>query len=106
MALDAFKNGFKEPFFVNAKVGFTKTSYTYSKDSVNIIPLTESYVTPKFTFSLIKVLSCGFNVWGYFALSYNYSVNYIAATATSFTIPFGNTRNYYSSIVSLRKPAK
>jgi hypothetical protein len=106
MALEAFNTGFKEPFFVNAKVGFTKTSFTYSKDSVNLSPLTEAYVTPTFTLSLIKVLGSGFNVSGYFALSYNYSVNYIASTATTFTIPFGNTRNYYSSTISLGKPAK
>lgn len=106
MALETFNTGFKEPFFVNAKVGFTKTSYTYTKDSVNLSPLTESYVTPTFTFSLIKVLGSGFNVSGYFALSYNYCVNYIATTATTFSIPFGNTRNYYSNTISLGKPAK
>lgn len=106
MALDAFNTGFKEPFFVNAKVGFTKTSFTYTKDSINLSPLTETYVSPTFTVSLIKVLGSGFHVSGYFALSYNYSINYIAATATTFSIPFGNTRNYYSSTISLGKPAK
>ena len=106
MALDAFNSGFKEPFFVNAKVGFTKTAIMYSKDSFNLTPITDNFVTPTFTFSLVKVLGSGFNVSGYFALSYNYSVNYIGATATTFTIPFGNTRNYYSTTLSLGKPAK
>lgn len=106
MAQDAFNTGFEEPFFINAKVGFTKTSFTYTKDSINLSPLTEAYVTPTFTFSLIKVLGSGFNVSGYFALSYNYCINYTAATATTFSIPFGNTRNYYSSTISLGKPAK
>ena len=106
MALDAFNTSFREPIFINAKLGFTKTAFTYSKDSINLTPLTENYVTPTFSLSLIKVLGSGFNVSGYFALSYNYCVTYVPADALTFNIPFGNTRNYYSSTLSLGTPAK
>ena len=106
MALDAFNTSFQEPIFINAKVGFTKTSLTYTADSVNLKPATDAYISPTVTISLVKVLGSGFNVLGYFALSYNYSVNYLDGNALTFNIPFGNTRNYYSSTLSLGKPAK
>jgi hypothetical protein len=106
MALDAFNTSFREPFFINAKVGFTKTAFTYSKDSIDLTPITDAYVTPTFTLSLVKVLGSGFNVLGYFALSYNYSVTYLAADALTFNIPFGSTRNYFSRNLSPGKPAK
>jgi hypothetical protein len=107
MALEAFNAAsFKEPFFVNAKFGFTKTSFTYTTDSVNLTQASDAYITPTFSFSLVKAIGSGFNVSGYFAVSYSYSENYKAADALTFNIPFGTTPNYYSNTLAFGKPAK
>lgn len=106
MALDAFNSAFKEPFFVDAKLGFTKTSFSYTTDSINLVHASDAFITPTFTLSLVKVLGSGFDVTGYIAVSYNYSENYRSADDVTFTIPFGSTSNYYSETMAFGKPEK
>jgi hypothetical protein len=107
MALDAFNTiHFREPFFVNAATGFTKTSFLYTTDSVNLIQVSDAYVTPTFTISVIKALGSGFKVAGYIAISYNYSEIYTAADNITFNIPFGTTSNYYSNTLAFGTPRK
>lgn len=107
MALTAFNDvSFKEPVFINAKLGFTKTSFSYTTDSIDLKEVNDAYVSPTFTISLIKALGSGFNVAGFVALSYNYSENYTAAQDVTFSIPFGSTSNYYTSTLAFGKPAK
>jgi len=107
MALDAFNTiHFREPVFVNAAIGFTKTSFSYTTDSVNLTQVNNAYVTPTFTISVIKALGSGFKVGGYFAISYNYSESYTAADDITFNIPFGTTSNYYSNTLAFGKPGK
>lgn len=106
MALHAFNTASQEPLFVNARAGFTKTSFTYSVDSIRLRPVTDAFITPTFSISLIKVLGSGFNVSGYVSLSYNYSIYYQGGSEYTFNIPFGNTNNYYTSTLTFGKAVK
>lgn len=106
MALETFNAAFKEPLFLNARLGFTKTSFNYSTDSINLTSTKEAFLTPTLSVSLIKVLGSGFKVTGYFALNYNFSIYYQGGSAMTFNIPFGNTPNYYTRTLTFGKPSK
>jgi hypothetical protein len=94
------------PVFINAKVGFTKTSFSYTTDSFTLESNSAAFITPTFTLSLIKTLGNSFNVTGYIALSYNYSESYIPGDDITFSIPFGTTSNYYLNTLTFGKPEK
>jgi hypothetical protein len=97
---------FKTPWFFNLRAGFTKTSFSYSIDSVSLEENKEAFITPTFAASVIKALGSGFNVTGFIAVSYNYSESYQPGDDVTFSIPFGTTRNYYTNTLAFGKPSK
>lgn len=103
-AFDAKK--FKTPIFIEFKPGFTKTSFSYSTDSVKLSAVKEQFITPSVTVSLVKPIGKSFSVTGYLAVSYTYSESYTASDEMSFNVPFGNTGNFYSNTVAFGKPTK
>lgn len=106
VALDVYKRTFKQPFLVNIKAGFTKTSFSYSTDSVTLKTLNNAFITPTVTVSVVKALGAAFKTSGYFALSYNFSESYTAADDVNFIVPFGTTKNLYSNTLAFGKPTK
>jgi len=97
---------YKEPLFINVELGFTKTSFLYATDSFTLKENKDVFITPTFTFSIVKALGSGFNVTGYAAISYNYTESYNAADALDFNIPFGSSRNSYTSTLAFGRPDK
>ncbi len=107
LAFDVFNTvSFKEPWIINAEIGFTKTSFLYATDSFTLDENEDAFISPAFTVSLIKAFGKGFRVAGYAALSYMYSENYIAAEELTFTIPFGTSTNFYTSTLSFGLPRR
>lgn len=96
----------KQPVLINVRGGFTKTSFSYSTDSVMLTKVANAFITPTFTVSLVKALGRAFDVTGYVALSYNYSETYNAGDDISFSVPFGTTRNFFNSTLAFGKPTK
>ena len=106
-ALAAFNSvQFKEPWFVNVELGFTKTSFLYATDSFTLKENKAVFITPTFTFSIVKALGSGYSVTGFAAISYNYTESYNAADALDFNIPFGSSRNLYTSTLAFGRPDK
>lgn len=107
LAVKAFNTvSFKSPLFINVRAGFTKTSFSYSTDSLTLKENNEIYLTPTLTLSIIKALGQGFSVTGYAALSYNYAESYNAADDITFNIPFGTTANFYTRTLAFGKPGR
>ena len=107
LALNAINSvSFKEPFFITARIGFTKTAFTYTTDSVNLVENSEAFLTPALTLSVVKALGSGFDVSGFIALSYSYNQYYTAFPKTTFSTPFGTTGNYYTTTLSFGKPVQ
>lgn len=102
LALEAFTTSFKTPLFFNARLGFTKSAFNYTTDSVLLSPQSESHLEPTLSVSIIKTLASGFEITGYFALSYNFSVYHQAGRSYNFYIPFGP--NFYSRTLTFGKP--
>lgn len=100
------KNILKLPVFFNARYSFTKSEFTYVKDSATLRELNEVFITPAFTFSLGFPLGASFSFNSFVAFSYNYSINYSASDELTILSPFGSSGNYVSQTVTFGAPLK
>ena len=91
----------KQPFVINVKGSFTKTQFNYATDSVSLAQISNSYITPNASISLIKFITNGF-----LSVNYTYSEYYKASDNVDFYSPFGTSGNYYSQSVIFGEPTK
>lgn len=102
----AVKNIFKMPVFFNVRYSFTKSEFTYVKDSAGLKELNEAFITPAFTFSAGFPVGASFSFNSFVAFSYNYSINYTASDELTILSPFGSSGNFVSQTVTFGAPFK
>jgi hypothetical protein len=94
------KNKYHAPLFLKLKVAFTKTTFSFTKDSITLKKIKKNYLTPDLEFSVGRAMG----IKSYLALSYAYSESYNVADDITFTTPFGSTTNLYSQTLAFGSP--
>jgi hypothetical protein len=89
------------PIFLNLKVAFTKTKFSYTSDSLNLTKQEENKVTPEVSLALAFPTS----VKSYFAIVYTYSESFEAGSTTNFIRQFGTTKNSFTQSLAFGAPS-
>ncbi len=95
----------RSPLYFNVECAVSKLTFSYTEDSVSLVPTSKSVFAPSFTLSLIKpFINSHFE--SYLAIRYNYSEGYEENEPTTFLSPFGKSGNAYSSTLIFGEPSK
>lgn len=94
------KNKYYAPLFLKLKAAFTKTTFSFTKDSITLKEIHKNYLTPDLEFSIGRAMG----IKSYFAFSYAYSESYSEGDDVTFTTPFGSTTNLYSQTLKFGSP--
>jgi len=94
------KTTLKKPIFLNLKLAFTKASFAYATDSVNLERIDETHFSPSIGLSV----GLPFSTKSYFAVTYLYTESYESADELNFSRPFGTSGNTFSQTIAFGPP--
>ena len=96
----------KQPWFFNISCSFNKNNYKYATDSISLMEITDSYISPNFKLSIGKPIANKNGIIGFIGISYSYSISYSSGDELTLLAPFGTTTNYLSKTLSFGEPEK